>query len=83
MLFPVVCSVFLLSAAVLLLNTNYLRNSDWLLKISNQSAKGAWPEDAPQTAKWSTPPEGALTTELENDVRLFVLFCSTYLQVKV
>ena len=67
-----VCSVLL---SVLHFKTKYLKDPDWFLKISHQSAAGSM--TATQWEKWSTPFERASQIELYNSVRLFVAFCLT------
>ena len=56
-----------------------LVDPDWLLKVSHQSTARLF--SAPQGAKWSTPSERAMKTELKTGVRLSVAFYSTYFRV--
>jgi len=51
---------------------------DWKWNINSQSESyKKWFLMATQRAKWSTPSERALKTELKTGVRLFVAFCLT------
>ena len=57
-------------------------SADWLdLSTANQHLSNNRFLLATQRAKQSTLPEGAVKTELENSVRLFVLFCLTHFYV--
>ena len=69
MLFQMVYSVLL---SVLHFKTILLVDPDWLLKVFHQPAAGSL--RATQRAKWITPSERALKTELNNGIGLFVAF---------
>ena len=76
MLFQVVCSILF---SVLAFHTP---SADWLdLSTANQHLSNNRFLLVTQRAKQSTSSEGAAKTGLENDVRLFVLFCFTHFYV--
>ena len=79
MLYQMVYSVLL---SVLQFKTILLADPDWLLLIFlHQSAAGSLRARATQRAKWSTPSERVMKTEVKNSVRLLVAFCYLFLSM--